>query len=264
MNYPELPQNYLPHVTYIACQKPRDKSWVLDRWLDHWAIIIVHEGSISCEIDGITSVINDGEVFLIAPGVWRKAWVNSDRFVITALDFYAPHSPSPVKTAIFKPSSMGALMDILYKMNYIYISRPSGFQMDLDGMLVMFLSHLFNKSELKSSHPAVEKMKRYIIEYYMHPITAKELANLVNLDPAYCGKLFKAEQNCSIPQYINKVRIQVACGLLDQSGYSLDEIASMCGFCDKFHLGKNFKALMGVSPKSYARMRNNEELGVRS
>lgn len=255
MNYPELPQNVLPHVSYIAYQKPRDKSWVLDRWLDHWAIIIVHEGSITCEIDGVTSIVNGGEVFLIAPGVWRKAWVNSDKFIISALDFHAPHSPSQHKTAVFKPSSMSALMDILHKMNYIYISHPKGYQMDLDGMLIMFLSHLFNKSELKSSHPAVEKMKRYIIEYYMHPITARELANLVNLDPAYCGKLFKAEQNCSIPQYINKVRIQAACGLLDQSGYSLDEIASMCGFCDKFHLGKNFKALMGISPKSYARMK---------
>ncbi len=257
-NHPELPQNVLPHVTYIACQKPRDKSWVLDRWLDHWAIIIVHEGSISCEIDGAINIINSGEVFLVAPGVWRKAWVNSDRFIISALDFQAPRSTSLTKTAIFKPSSMNALMDILHKMNYIYISRPIGFQMDLDGMMVLFLSHLFYKSELKSSHPAVEKMKRYIIEYYMHPITAKELANLVNLDPAYCGKLFKAEQNCSIPQYINRVRIKVACNLLDQSGYSLDEIASMCGFCDKFHLGKNFKAVMGISPKNYARMKAAE------
>lgn len=258
MNYPELPQNVLPHVSYIACQKPRDKTWSLDRWLDHWAIIMVHDGSISCEIDGVVSTISGGEVFLIAPGVWRKAWVNSDRFIISALDFMAPHSPSPIKTAVFKPSSMGALTDILHKMNYVYISRPSGFQMDLDGMLILFLSHLFNKSELKNSHPAVEKMKRYIVEYYMHPITAKELANLVNLDPAYCGKLFKAEQNCSIPQYINKVRIKAACNLLDQSGYSLEEIASMCGFCDKFHLGKNFKAVMGVSPKSYARMKAAE------
>ena len=258
MNYPTLPQNFLPHVSYITCQKPRDKSWVLDRWLDHWAIIIVHEGSIGCDIDGEVSTVNSGEVFLVAPGVWRKAWVNSDKFIISALDFHAPHSPSMHKTALFKPVNLSALMELLHKMNYIYISRPSGYQMDLDGMLIMFLSCLFNKSELKSSHPAVEKMKRYIIEYYMHPITAKELANLVNLDPAYCGKLFKAEQNCSIPQYINKVRIKVACELLDQSGYSLDEIASMCGFCDKFHLGKNFKAFMGISPKSYARMKAAE------
>ncbi len=258
MRYPELPGDFLPHVTYIAYHKPRDNSWTLDRWLDHWAIIIVHEGSISCEIDGDARVVNGGEVFLMAPGVWRKAWVNSGNFIISALDFFAPHSPSECKTAVFKPSKLEELMDILSKMNYIYLSQPKGFQMELDGMLLLFLHQLFYRSDVKSSHPAVEKMKKYIIEYYMHPITAKELSALVNLDPAYCGKLFKSEQNCTIPQYINKVRVQMACQLLDQSGYSLDEIASMCGFCDKFHLGKNFKAIMGVSPKFYAKMRASE------
>ncbi len=259
MQYPELPENSQPHVTYIAYHKPRDNSWALDRWLDHWAIILVHEGSISCEIDNAVSVINSGEIFLMAPGIWRKAWVNSDKFVISALDFRAAHSPSQTKTAVFKPANLDDLTDMLKRMNYVYVSRPAGFQMELDGMLLLFLHRLFYRSEVKSSHPAVEKMKKYIIEYYMHPITAKELSSLVNLDPAYCGKLFKAEQNCTIPQYINKVRVQVACELLDQSGYALDEIASMCGFCDKFHLGKNFKALMGVSPKVYAKMRASEK-----
>lgn len=255
MSYPELPRNFLPHVTYIAYHKPRDNSWSLDRWLDHWSVIIVHEGSISCKIDNITHTVNAGEVFLTAPGVWRKAWVNSERFIISALDFSAPHSPSETKTAIFRPLKLDSITNILNRMNYISISKTEGYQLELDGMLLLFLHRLFHHSEVKAAHPAVEKMKQYIIEYYMRPITAKDLSSLVGLDSAYCGKLFKAEQNCTIPQYINKVRVQMACGLLDQSGYSLDEIASMCGFCDKFHLGKNFKIVMGVSPKYYARQR---------
>lgn len=259
MRYPELPRDFLPHVSYIAYHKPRDNNWSLDRWLDHWAVTIVHSGSITVEIDAEIYRVNAGEVFLVAPGVWRKAWVNSDDFIISALDFHAPHSPSECKAAIFKPSKLDKLTDILSKMNYSYISGSDGCQMELDGMLLQFLHQLFYKSDIKSSHPAVEKMKKYIIEYYMHPITAKELSALTNLDPAYCGKLFKAEQNCTIPQYINRVRIQMACQLLDQSGYSLDEIASLCGFCDKFHLGKNFKAIMGVAPKFYAKMRAGEK-----
>ena len=255
MTYPELPRNSLPHVTYIAYRKPRDRSWSLDRWLDHWSVIIVHEGSISCKIDENTYTVNAGEVFLFAPGVWRKAWVNSDKFIISAVDFSAPHSVSECKTAIFRPLKLDQLNTVLNRMNYVYVSQADGYQMELDGLLLLFLHYLFHRSEVKAAHPAVEKMKQYIIEYYMRPITAKDLSALVRLDSAYCGKLFKAEQNCTIPQYINKVRVQVACELLDQSGYSLDEIASMCGFCDKFHLGKNFKAIMGVSPKYYARLR---------
>ena len=55
----------------------------------------------------------------------------------------------------------------------------------------------------------------------------------------------------TIPQYINKARIQQAKYLLRNTNLTVNEIAKSVGFEDPFYFSRAFKAYMGVSPKVY-------------
>ena len=41
--------------------------------------------------------------------------------------------------------------------------------------------------------------------------------------------------------------------LLLESGVSLARIADLCGFCDVYHLGREFKRLVGIPPAAWRR-----------
>ena len=54
-----------------------------------------------------------------------------------------------------------------------------------------------------------------------------------------------------IAKYLNTIRIQQACMLMEQGVTSIRDLALSCGFKDPLYFSKVFKGKMKVSPKSY-------------
>lgn len=57
-------------------------------------------------------------------------------------------------------------------------------------------------------------------------------------------------------QYLQKVRIQKALTMMDESKWSVKEIAHLCGFDSQNYFGRVFKKIFGVSPGKYKRNPN--------
>lgn len=91
---------------------------------------------------------------------------------------------------------------------------------------------------------AVELMEANLKE----PLDQSELAQYIGLSRRQLQRLFAHHLNCSPSRYYLRLRLQRARSLLRQSGLSVLEISSICGFISTSHFSKSYKEQFGYSP----------------
>lgn len=64
-------------------------------------------------------------------------------------------------------------------------------------------------------------------------------------------RLFRQEMGVAPQHYIRQRRIAQACALFDHTGKSIDEVAEILGFADRYHFSRVFRMIAGVSPARY-------------
>ena len=78
-----------------------------------------------------------------------------------------------------------------------------------------------------------------------------DIAQHVNISPAYLSTLFKKVSGQSISDTIAALRIESACRYLSSTNLSLKEISSKCGYANQYYFSNSFKKRLGVSPSVY-------------
>ncbi len=67
------------------------------------------------------------------------------------------------------------------------------------------------------------------------------------------ARLFKEQTGYPPRKYLLRMRIEKACNMLHHSELSIDQIASSCGFSDRYYFTRIFSRTMKVSPGIYRR-----------
>ncbi len=91
----------------------------------------------------------------------------------------------------------------------------------------------------------------YIDAYLDQNIRLADLAALAGYSQSYLCSMFKESMGIPLHQYIIQQRVKRAARLLRSSQMFLVDIAVCCGFYSHSHLTRNFKRVMGVTPKEY-------------
>ncbi len=113
-----------------------------------------------------------------------------------------------------------------------------------------FINYIFNFSKIKHTD-IIYKIITYIKENYSQDISLDDLSDHVYMSKSYISKIFREEMQCSITDYINKIRIMKSKSFLMDRSLSIDDIAAMTGFTDKSYFTKVFKKIIGISPGKY-------------
>ncbi|MFA9463184.1 MAG: helix-turn-helix domain-containing protein [Velocimicrobium sp.] len=77
------------------------------------------------------------------------------------------------------------------------------------------------------------------------------LAEEVGITPYYLGTIFKLEKGESIREYVNTIRLEHACELLEETNHTIKFIAEEVGFISCNHFFMSFKRKYGMTPKNY-------------
>lgn len=108
---------------------------------------------------------------------------------------------------------------------------------------------------IKNATPEVLKIIYYINNNFSKKITLKSLCNEFFLSKVSLCKKFKEVMNCSIMEYVLRLRLNIAKSLLRDSTKTIEEISAECGFSSANYFGLIFKKEVGLSPLNYKKTR---------
>lgn len=135
-------------------------------------------------------------------------------------------------------------LDMLMKselLRFFWLLQESGDVVQTDG-------NPAGKSE--TVRPAIE----YMNENFAEKITVEQLAETVHVSKSYFMRLFKETAGVSAIEYLSQIRIKSACEILSVTNKTAAETALECGFGNLSNFNRQFRNIMGCSPKEYRKM----------
>lgn len=103
------------------------------------------------------------------------------------------------------------------------------------------------KHNNKYVHAAIDIMK----DNLHREISIKEIAESLFINDRYLYNLFIRHEGVSPKAYLNKLKLQKACALLQSGGYSISDVARHIGFNDVLVFSRFFSKHMHISPSAY-------------
>lgn len=99
----------------------------------------------------------------------------------------------------------------------------------------------------------IEKSLSYIHDNFKQKLPLQLVSSKVFLNPQYFSRIFKKEVGVSYIDYLNKLKIEYACKLLETTDYPAYRISGECGFTDPSYFNRVFVRQMKMTPKTYRR-----------
>jgi len=95
------------------------------------------------------------------------------------------------------------------------------------------------------------RVKEYVCDNFVEPPGLSELARAAGVHPTHLARSFRRFENCTIGDYVRRIRIEKAKQLMMSTKASLAEIALAAGFADQTHFTRSFKRSTGMTPAGF-------------
>ena len=96
--------------------------------------------------------------------------------------------------------------------------------------------------------------KDFLHENYTESVTLEEIAKIADVHPVHLSRVFREKFDCTIGEYVRRLRVEYASKQITSTENSLSEIAHAAGFADQSHLNKIFKTVFGLTPAEYRKL----------
>lgn len=113
-------------------------------------------------------------------------------------------------------------------------------------------------SQRKEKASQCKEILRYIQNHYDRKIQLAELSAVLDMNPQYFCRFFKAQFQMTPISYINYYRAAQAAKLLSSSSLSVLEISLHSGFENPSYFASIFRRYFGVSPEQYRKAKKQE------
>jgi AraC-like DNA-binding protein len=243
-------------------------DWRHGRILDAFQLVYISNGRGKFESPHFSASIEPGHAFLLIPGVWHRYapdletgwhehWIGFDGVIARRWlknNFISSQNP------VVKINAEDAALAIFSRvMESVRANRPA-LQQILAGAAVN-LSGLFYSSQ--QTPPAAETRNANSIELaisriqneFMRPLDMKLLAREMGVSYSWFRSTFTAHTGLSPHQYLLELRFIRARNLLDETEFSVKEIAAQTGFVDEHYFSRLFRRKLGLSPSQWRHRR---------
>lgn len=102
------------------------------------------------------------------------------------------------------------------------------------------------------------KLHDYLLEHFHERVTVQKAASLVGMGESRFMKYFRSVTGETFVGYLNRLRVEKAAQLLEETGLSIAEIAAASGFADQSYFDKVFRRRFQITPRE-ARSRAEQE-----
>lgn len=104
----------------------------------------------------------------------------------------------------------------------------------------------------------------YVSSRYNEDIKIKALAEACHMSETHFRRVFRDIMSVGPLEYINMVRIEMACNMLRTTDYSMDTIARRSGYPTMTTFDRNFRRVTGYTPLQWKKNPSNYEQKLRN
>ena len=103
----------------------------------------------------------------------------------------------------------------------------------------------------RAQHDVTASIVHYLQQSYAQPLSLEAISRRFGYTPQYLSSLFHKDTGMTIQTFLQHLRVDAACRLLDSRNYNLTELAQAVGYSDAKFFSKVFRKHKGLSPKEY-------------
>lgn len=132
--------------------------------------------------------------------------------------------------------------------------RDSASSLAIEGLVLELLAsftRLGYGSQPECEPRRAREARDFIYAHFSESISLSDVAESVGLHPAHLARVFRRLYQCSVGDYIRRLRIDKAAREMAASEESLAAIAASVGFYDQSHFTSIFKLHTGMTPAEY-------------
>ena len=185
---------------------------------------------------------------------WSIYWIH---FAGSKSDAYARFGGQVVSIERTKTSRVNDRIELFSE---IFRNLDRGFSTEtleyvnqcLPHLLASF-THLSQFRLIKESgeKDIVAQSINFMLENLTKKLKLEEIAAETGLSASHFSRLFVNRTGHSPIDYFIQLKIQRACRLIDNSGWSIADVSREMGFDDQFYFSRVFRKVMGMSPNDY-------------
>ena len=110
------------------------------------------------------------------------------------------------------------------------------------------MQSLFWKDSYECKGKWIQALKDLLNDRWDEFPSLNDLSTELKVHPITISKYFAKENGMTLSEYMRKIKVNRAVGLLMNSSSSLAEIAFTCGFSDQSHMSRLVKNYTGYTP----------------
>ena len=220
----------------------------------HLELIYVKKGTIKTTIDGVTHVLQPGELCVLFPYLSHSYEDGEADGYLLLLDpsITAFNNTLLTKKPISYYTNGSALAPLLERAVYMI---KKGKTKTATGYLNAVIGELLEVMDLEDAPDVANNMVIKILEYcaenFSQPLTLQTVADALFVSPSYVSKIFSQRLKRSFREYINALRMERAKTLLTETALPIGEVMFSCGFSNQSSFNRVFQDFCGCTPKEF-------------
>ena len=203
--------------------------------------------------------IEKGQLIIINPQVEHAEFSSRDyplEYIVLGIDGLQFNPGNPQLPAIHQSfPQIGFYMEALrQEMQQGLYAHDAVCQNLLNIILLLILRHREIQVSITAfSNVSAEclAVREYIDAHFKDPITLEELARQAHQNKYYIAHTFKDAFGISPIKYLMERRVEESKHLLDETDFSIGQIASIIGFSSSSHYSQAFRRIADMSPNEY-------------
>lgn len=147
-----------------------------------------------------------------------------------------------------------------------YREKKPYYKQAVKGYLRAFIAELLRLNEDMSSsltleekrlNSYIERSVNYIAEHFAEEIKMSDVADECGLSESHFRRIFEESMSMKPLDYLNMVRIDKACEIIQSKDYAMEEVGFRVGYQTPSTFNRNFKKLTGKTPYQWKKEENH-------
>ena len=227
-------------------------------------IIYLTQGQVGITVSGESYSLAEGDLAMIFSSIPHSYDTVSPDAAGLTLIFTADAIPDfkrilrnmrPVSPLMKAPELPEELHPVIQQLMALHPGEETPLRL---AYLHLFLAHLFLKAPLQpmdQNQPVgvTSQALNYVSSHFTEPISLESTARALGVSRIHLSHIFSQQLKINFRQYVNSLRIDMACALLRNPENSVSQVAWQCGYGNLRTFHRAFLTQMGTPPNQWRR-----------